>query len=214
MNSRNVVLGTLAVLLLGGCSTLYFNTMEKMGYPKRDIMVDRVEKARDSQEAAKEQFQSALESFSSVTGYAGGDLEKTYRELNDEYERCRARADAVSDRIAAVEDVAGALFAEWEAELDQYSSQQLKAASRRKLENTRRQYAGLLAAMRRAESRMKPVLGAFHDQVLFLKHNLNAQAVASLKTELHAIEGDVAVLIREMEKSIAEADSFIKNMEQ
>ena len=59
-----------------------------------------------------------------------------------------------------------------------------------------------------------PVLTAFADQVLFLKHNLNAQALASLQDELIAIETDIAGLIREMEVSIAEANAFIEAMGQ
>jgi hypothetical protein len=47
-----------------------------------------------------------------------------------------------------------------------------------------------------------------------LKHNLNAQAVASLQSEATAMEADIGKLIAEMEKSIAEADSFIKTMQE
>ena len=72
----------------------------------------------------------------------------------------------------------------------------------------------LIDAMKRVENKIDPVLSAFRDQVLFLKHNLNAQAIASLKSELASVEDDVAALIKEMEASIAEADKFIKTMPQ
>jgi hypothetical protein len=68
--------------------------------------------------------------------------------------------------------------------------------------------------MRAAEQKMQPVLVAFNDQVLFLKHNLNAQAIASLQTTAAGIETDVNRLIEDMEKSIAEANSFIEEMNQ
>ena len=42
----------------------------------------------------------------------------------------------------------------------------------RKLAETKRQYSQLISAMKRAERKMNPVLTAFNDQVLFLKHNL------------------------------------------
>jgi hypothetical protein len=60
---------------------------------------------------------------------------------------------------------------------------------------------------------MEPVLAALRDRVLFLKHNLNARAIASLKSERDVIKTDVAALIRDMNKSIDEADRFIKAME-
>jgi hypothetical protein len=209
-----VILGVfVAGGLLFGCQSVYYDTMEKLGVQKREILVDRVQDARDEQTETKEQFQSALQKFSSVVNFDGGELEEKYEELNAAFRRCEDQAAAVSDRIAAVEDVGEALFDEWQAELNQYSNAELREASRRKMVDTRRQYDRLVRSMRRAEDKIDPVLDAFRDQVLFLKHNLNARAVASLQTELRAIETDVAALIREMEAAIAEADGFIKTME-
>ena len=67
--------------------------------------------------------------------------------------------------------------------------------------------------MKRAERKIDPVLNAFRDQVLYLKHNLNAQAIASLQSELVSIESDVARLIKEMDASIREANEFIATMQ-
>ena len=98
-------------------------------------------------------------------------------------------------------------------ELEQIGNRKLRSTSAAQLKESRSKYAELIRAMRRAESRMDPVLAVFRDHVLFLKHNLNAQAIASLKSELTAIETDVAGLIREMEVSIARSQAFIEDME-
>jgi len=213
-NRPNGVIAIAVICLMFGCESTYYKTMETMGYHKRDIMVDRVQDARDAQEEAKEQFESALEKFSSVLGFQGGNLEEKYDQLKNEYEESATRADAVRSRIAAVEDVAEDLFAEWQEELNQYTSSSLKRSSARKLRETKNKYGQLIAAMKRAERKIDPVLSAFQDQVLYLKHNLNAQAIASLQSELASIETDVARLIKEMEASIKEADSFIRSMEK
>jgi hypothetical protein len=202
----------LILLFSFGCQKVYYDTMEKFGVHKRDIMVDRVEEARDSQEEAKEQFQSALDQFSTVLNFKGGKLEDKYKTLQAEYDKSEAKAADVNRRIDAVEDVSEALFAEWEDELDQYSNASLRRDSERKMVQTRRQYEQLIKAMRKAEAKIDPVLKAFRDQVLYLKHNLNAQAIASLQSELVGVESDIADLIQEMEKSIGEANSFIKTM--
>ena len=210
-----VLLSLLLLLgLLAGCSSAYYNTMEKLGVHKRDIMVDRVGEARDAQEATKEQFQSALEQFSQVVEVKGGDLEQKYKVLNDQYKQCKAEADNVHKRIAAVEGVSAALFREWEAELDQYTSAALRRDSESKLAATRRQYEQLITAMKRAESKIQPVLSVFNDQVLYLKHNLNAQAIAALQGELVGLEENVDRLVREMEASIREADQFISKLQK
>jgi hypothetical protein len=186
--------------------------MEKMGYHKRDLMVSDVEKARDAQQEAKEQFKSALNRFTKTLNIQGGELQEKYDILNTEYERSEAKAKSVRERIASVEDVSEALFEEWAAELKEYSSDALRRSSQKKLTQTRTQYAQLIKAMKRAESKMEPVLVKFKDQVLFLKHNLNAQTIASLKNELISVEGNIASLIKELNASIQEADAFIAAM--
>lgn len=199
--------------VLSGCSKMYLNTLEKMGLPKRDVMVHRVEKARDTQEETKEQFKTALEQFTAVTNFSGGNLEEVYIKLNTEYLASIDKAEEVNKRIRDIEDVSEALFEEWEDELTQYSSTSLKRSSQRKLNDTKTHYQQLISVMKRAENKIEPVLSVFKDQVLYLKHNLNAQAIASLKGELSAVKSDVSTLIIAMEKSINEANSFIKTIE-
>ncbi len=195
-----------------GCQGVYYKTMETFGKHKRDILVDRVGNAREAQEDAKQQFQSALEQFSSVVKIPTSELQDKYNKLKTELDKSEAKAKAVSTRISDVENVAKALFDEWESELEQYTNKDLRRASEQKLKQTQGRYDQLISAMKKAERKIDPVLSAFRDQVLFLKHNLNAQAVASLQGELVSIESNVALLIKEMDASIAEANAFINSM--
>jgi hypothetical protein len=200
------------VVLFAGCQSAYYGAMEKFGYEKRDILVDRVEDAREAQQDAKKQFESALAQFIAVTNYSGGELEQQYNKLKGAYEDSESRANAVHKRIAEVERVAQDLFSEWEREITQYTNAELRRSSQAQLNTTRARYRELIGAMKRAEKKLDPVLAAFHDRVLFLKHNLNARAIASLKTERAKIEADIATLVADMNRSIAEADRFIKEM--
>lgn len=209
----NRLIAAMVFIGLSACSSMYYSGLEKIGIPKRDLMVYRVEKARDTQEETKEQFKTALEQFTALTDFKGGDLEATYKKLNGEYEASVNKADEVNKRISDIEDVSGALFREWEQEIEQYSSAALKRNSQQKLDATKVHYQQLISTMKQAESRIEPVLSVFKDQVLYLKHNLNAQAIASLKGELGSIKSDVSALITAMEKSINEANAFIRTME-
>ncbi len=201
-----------ALCVLPACRSIYYDTLEAFGTHKRDLLVTRVTDARDDQEAAKEQFVSALDRFTALVGAPDGELSRLYRDLNEELKRSESKADAVRDRIEAVETVGGDLFREWEAELEQYASGDLRRASREKMEQTRSRYDQLVAAMKRPEQKMDAVLEAFRDQVLYVKHNLNAQAISSLQGTVETLEFDTAELVRDMEAAIAEADSFIHSM--
>ena len=194
------------------CSSVYYNTMEKFGYAKRDLLVERVNDTRNAQSAAKQQFASALEHFLAVTKIDGGELQRKYEDLNREYTRSVTSAKEVRERIAAVESVAEALFREWQAELLQYTNPSLRTESQRQLDATSRKYKSLVQLMRRSADRMDPILATFHDQVLFLKHNLNARAIASLDNTSRTLEADISQLIAEMDASIRESEAFIKSM--
>ncbi len=202
----------LASLLLLACESTYYNAMEKVGIHKRDILVDRVEEASDSQREAQEQFRDALSQFRSVVSFDGGDLEKLYTRLNSSYEDSRAAAEDIRDRIEAVESVAEALFDEWQDELSLYSNARLRADSAAKLRDTQRRYRRLRDSLRRSEKSLTPVLENLQDNVLYLKHNLNASAISAIKGELTTIDRDVTALIATMESAIVESEGFIAQL--
>jgi ElaB/YqjD/DUF883 family membrane-anchored ribosome-binding protein len=200
------------VIGLSGCSDAYYSTMEKMGKHKRDIMVDRVEDARDSQEEAQQQFTSALEQFNSVVKLEETDLKKAYDSLSEEYQRSVEVAEQVRDDIDRVESVAEALFSEWQDELEQYQSKDLRQSSEEQLMATRSRYKKMLSNMQQAEESMEPVLGLFKDNVLFLKHNLNAQAIGSLEAKYIDLKSRINVLIQKMNTAIESSNAFIADI--
>lgn len=215
MPARPMLCLLLAALLFPavGCASTTIAVKEKLGYAKREQLVDEVKDARNAQQQAKEQFATTLDEFKAVTGFDGGDLERQYNKLKTQADRSRDRASTVRGRIDSVERIANAMFREWDQELNEYSSETLRAASQEQLDLTRQRYHQLLDAMKTAESRMTPVLTAFDDQVLFLKHNLNARAIASLQTTVNELETEIAALIEEMNRSIDEANAFIEGMQ-
>ena len=202
------------LLLLMGCSKAYYGAMEKVGVHKRDILVDRVENARDAQEDAQVQFKDALEQFGSVVTIENTDLKEAYEKLNSEYEKSDQAAKEVSNKIEKVESVADDLFNEWEKELDLYSNQNLRKTSAQKLKDTKSRYSEMLSSMHKAEKSMDPVLKTFRDNVLFLKHNLNAQAIGSLRSEFSSLKVEIEALINTMNDAINNSNQFIKDLKQ
>ncbi len=203
----------LAVFVLSGCRSTYYSMWESLGKEKRHLLRDEVEDAREDQAKASEEFKDALTRVKELTGFQGGELENVYLGLKDDYEDCAQRAATINDRIANVEQISADLFAEWEVEIGQMTNASFRSSSRQSLARTRDRYNQLHRAMVQARSRMDPVLSRLNDYVLYLKHNLNAQAVGALGSEMGRIEADVDVLIRDIERSLEAADSFLKNFD-
>ncbi|RWU09292.1 DUF2959 domain-containing protein [Pseudidiomarina gelatinasegens] len=201
-------------MVLTGCQSAYYGAMEKVGVHKRDILVDRVDDARDAQSDAQEEFKSALQRLDELLQFDGGELEARYNALNDDYESSKSAAERVYDRIEAIDDVAQALFDEWQDELELYSNDTMRRESERSLRATERRYTSLLQSMERAAATMDPVLSKLQDNVLYLKHNLNAKAVDAIRGEYRSLSNDVDLLIREMETAIQESNAFIESMQE
>jgi hypothetical protein len=195
-----------------GCRSTYYAAYEKFGVHKRDLLKKRVTEARDDQKQAQEQFKDALTRLKEITKFEGGELERAYNSLKGQYDDCESQAKTVHKRIREVETVSGDLFAEWEKEIQQIGTPSLRDSSRQKLDATRQRYDEMHRALTSAEQSMTPVLSQFKDYVLYLKHNLNAQAIASLKGETTNIQGEISRLIESMNLSITRADEFFKNM--
>jgi len=213
MKLRALIGITLSIVVLVGCQSAYYSAWEKFGVYKRDLLKKRVVAARDEQKEAGEEFKDALTKLKEAYGFEGGNLEKTYNTLSHQYDRAASKADAVRKRIKDVETVAEDLFVEWEKEIKQISSDKLRDDSRDKLRETRKRYEELHSALKRAERSMEPVLTRFHDQVLYLKHNLNAAAIASLKGEATDIQSEISKLLEEMNAAISQADKFIGTLQ-
>jgi hypothetical protein len=198
-------------IVLTGCQTTYYTVWEKLGKEKRHLLRDNVEKQRVEQEKASEEFKDALTRVKEIYGFEGGDLEEFYNKLKDDYDACEERAEKVEKRIDQVEQIAADLFKEWDTEINEMENQKFKTKSRQSLADTKKRYARLHKSMVNAHSSMKPVLQQLKDYVLYLKHNLNAQAIGALKQEAEDIESEVEKLIKDINTSIKEADAFLKN---
>lgn len=192
---------------------VYYHGRESMlGHHKRDLVVIQVDQACNSLKSTRDQFEDALQQFKDIVNVQETSLDHRYKLLQRQLEFCKGRSDDVSSRINAIEDVSSSLFKEWEDELGQYSNRALRSRSRQQLKTSRQQYSRLIKTMRKAESRIHPVLAAFKDQVLFLKHNLNAQAIAALQHEFVEIGIDISQLIEVMEITINEASQFVSTL--
>jgi len=202
----------IVLVALTGCASVQYSALEKVGIHKRDILVDRVEDARDAQSETREQLVSAYEELSALVGHEGGELEEKYKRLNKEVERSRSATEDLDEHLSDIDRVSEDLFDEWQSELDLYSSAALRSDQERKLKLARRQFLTMRDRMQTARNRVDPVMAVLTDNVLFLKHSLNAQALAALRGQASVLESQVDALIRDMQVAIDEADAFINRM--
>lgn len=208
-------------LALMGCQSMIdkakkeakYSAYEMVGVEKRDLFKKEVKKVQSSQEDTSEAFKDALEKLQKIYSFDGGNLERQYKSLNSSYEDAQKEVASVHDRVKTLETTAEDLFKEWEGEIQQISAADLRRKSSENLRATRQHYHQFHASLKKSEKSMDPVLQKLKDHVLYMKHNLNAKAIAGLKVESDKIQNDIAALIKSMNDSIAQAESFAKTIE-
>lgn len=210
---RPWILGiTILAGIITSCSTAYYSAWEMLGKEKRDLLRSNVETVKKDQEKAADEFEDALDRLRSLYEVDADELEKAYDKIKDDYDDATERAADIGDRIDSIDSIAEDLFEEWEQEIGEISNENYRAKSRQKLAETQDKYASLSASLKKAESSMEPVLTHLKDNVLFLKHNLNAAAIGGLNSEMDQIGADIEELIADMRASIAEADQFLETL--
>jgi ATP-dependent protease HslVU (ClpYQ) peptidase subunit len=213
MKTRLSILALLTtVLILAGCTRTYDTTAELFGKKKKDVLVDRIVAARNAQFDARDQFAAALDQLLSVAGYKGTSLEDEYSALNSQYNRCRSQTNNVESRLADARRAARSLFHQWENELDQYSSAVVRRSSEEKLKDMQMRYENVVYALEKARDKLYPALTALKDQVLLVRHNLNAQTALSSGEEMAIAEKEISALLQEIDRATADADSFVRQM--
>lgn len=207
-----LVAALVATAVTAGCSSAYYSAWEMLGQEKRDLLRSNVESVKQEQQAAADDFEDALERLRSLYDIDGDKLEKTYDKLKDDAEDAENRAQDIRDRIDKIDSIANDLFKEWDQEIGEISNAGYRQKSRAKLNETKYKYNALAASLEKSEASMDPVLTHLNDNVLFLKHNLNAAAIGGLAADMEGIETDIEQLIADMRASISEADSFLKTL--
>lgn len=193
-------------------SSAKYSAYEMIGMEKRDLFKREVGNVQEEQEDTSEAFKDALTQLKEIYNFDGGDLEKQYNKFNSSYKDAEEESNELKSRVAKVNKVASDLFEEWKSELNEIKDSSLRAKSSEKLSDTKARYRTLEKQLKSSEKKIDPVLARLKDQVLYLKHNLNAKAIAGLKSETGKIESDIEDLIRDVEKSSKEAEALIKTL--
>jgi len=202
----------LAAPSVGGCAAARYSFWEMFGEEKRDLLKSELRGLVEVQNDAKEKFGTALDRMKALTGFDGGELEAQYDKLKSAHAGAASSAKSIDSRIADIETVATDLFDEWAAEIGLMQTASLKADSQRKLTDTKSRYDAMHVSMIGSRRKLDPALALLNDQVLYLKHNLNAAAVGALGGSMGDVEASIRRLQTSIEASVREAQGFIDAM--
>ena len=208
-----VLILSLPVVFILGCEQAYYPTMRVLGQNKRTQVVDKIKAARDAEEKAKKQFDVTMKKFSyAVSSLKNGKPRKNYKTLGEAIKKSSATSAKFKKKVDDAGKTAKKFFREWEDELQLYTNEELRRASEKKMDDTRKQCYQVLYSMKYAEAKIKPVITALNDYVLLLKHDLGPYSATSINEKLSDVMDKIADLIKAMNNSISDADILVDRL--
>ena len=207
---RRIILTTIAIsTALVGCKSTYYEAAETVGYERREMLTDRMQDARDSQVAAKQQLQTALYTLRRVGSVPEEEVADLHHDLETEVDRTDEQIEDLHEDIASVESVAQAMFDDWEDDLAKYESEDLRSRSRQELQETRQSYRELIGSLRETEQKLQSVIPPMKDQVLSIEHAMKAGRAPEKSDDLEEVREKISTLIEDLDDSIDRTQRFI-----
>ena len=157
----------------------------------------------------KLQLTKTIDVYNALMADDAKDRKKLYRDLQKEMESTQKRRAEIITRVGAMAADADTLFKSWEVSAAAIESQSLRARSEERLKKTKANYAEIGAAGRKAAELYEPVMKTLADKVRYLGHDLNAEAVASLKPDAEKLNKDVEKLGKAIDDTIATTNANI-----
>ena len=198
-------------MVLGGLLASVSSAVAQEGHRQTDRLISRADRALRSIGEAKEQLQTTLEIYNSIFE-GGGDTRRIHRDLTRAIDRSEDRREDVRRRVADMESEAHTFFAQWMKSLDEISSESLRQRSQARLNEARVRYGEILTEGRTASAMFEPLMGALRDQVVFLGHDLNPSAIASLKPDAEKLNAQAESLLSGIERTQRKISGYIASL--
>lgn len=202
----------LAFSLMNGCATVYYDVWEALGQEKRDLLRSNILKTKKDHHKVEDQFEDTLAKVRATYKLKNPKLESLYDTFKEDYQLSKSKAEQLSRRIETVNNIAQDLFSEWKTESSKIKNDTYRKDSVKKRQLSMVRFGAMMKSMREVEKSLGPVLTKLNDQVLYLKHNLNASSIGAFKGELNSVETEIKNLIAEIQQSNKQADKFIAQL--
>lgn len=201
-------------MALSACqSSRYTSSLSLEGADDQHDLSRQVVTTVEAHKAGQEAFDSAYTLITKFTKSQAEVNQDLYDELLTQVDTCASKCDKIASSNARLEEDAAALFMSWGAELDQFSSAQLRMRSEERMQNVQGRFDVLSSRLRDTHARMESALVGLKDYVLFFNHNLNARSASGLDFENESLAKEIRALGAEVDGARSQGNDFIQALQ-
>ncbi|HEX5137005.1 MAG TPA: DUF2959 family protein [Planctomycetota bacterium] len=209
------VIAVLVLASLPACSFVNDLIKGKSGPADVDDLVAAVEKVNKELDASKASMLSAVQGLQSITAPDfQGDAAKAHKDLVKAVEASEDQADDLRNRIEEMQAAAAPVFDQWTKDLEAYSNPEMRQRSQARLAAARERYDAVVAAVDPLLVEYESINQSLRDHVLFLKHDMNPAAIATIQDDVRSVAKDAASLDGQFNNGRAAARAYIDSTQQ
>jgi hypothetical protein len=205
----------LVLLALPAC-TFVSNLISGGGGPANvNDLVERVERVSAELDASKATMLAAIQKLQAVTAPEfQGDAVLAHKELENTLDDSDDQAKALRKSIDKMRAAAEPVFEQWTKDLEAYSNPEMRARSQQRLAAARERYDSVVAAVEPVLVEYETVNQTLHDHLLFLSHDMNPAAVATIQDDVRSVAKQAAGLDGSFQTAKAAARAYVDSAAQ
>lgn len=177
-----------------------------------DELLRRIERVQAESAVAKESAHSALNELCTLVspGFKG-DAAMAFAKFVAASDASEEQGETLRDSVEPMRDAADALFRRWTKDMEAFGNSRMRQRSQTRLDETRTSYQSIVGASQAAQI----ALDAFHDDLrdhaTFLRHDLNANSVASLRGDVRQLREQIEGLDMRFDATVAAARAYVES---
>lgn len=160
----------------------------------------------------RDQLQATVDTIDALTKQKSGDMRPAY----DKFVAARAKTETAAaitrNRADKMSNEAGTHFSTWQKEIDSIGNASLKKKSQRRLETVQRSYNKVLAQLKEAGSRFRPLLSDLTDIEKALANDLTPGGVKSVRSSVNDARWNLQSARRATYDALTELASMEKSL--
>jgi len=191
---RTNIIAILAAATLVACGS----PLKTEGPKKVDDLVGAIEQVYVESELCREKSAVAMDRLQVIAAaeFKEGDAALAYAEFVQALSESQNQAEVMKATIGPMKLAAEPIFATWEADMKQFSSESMRERSLERLEKTRARFDAIVQNAEATQEKYDVLNKGMQDHALFLHNDLNAGALSVIQEDVR----DLVMLAAEIDE--------------
>ena len=193
--SPRAAAGLLVIAGLPACAFVNDLISGNTGPADVDDLVASVERVNSELDASKTKLLGAVQTLQKVTAPDfKGDAVEGHKELVRAIDDSEDQTDDLRKSVERMQAEAEPVFNQWTKDLEGYSNPEMRQRSQARLAAARERYDAVVAAVTPVLVECEAVNQTLGDHALFLKHDMNPAALATIQDDVKKVAKEAADL--------------------